>query len=161
MGRTVPLALASLVGMNAISPRRLYENCNFDQSVPSRHGFHHFWTQYPPSFYDFSATAGRLISCTICKRHGSESLDRTRRGLAIIGWTARGNRSDRAIGPGFAWTYSRQHFSLPYFYTRRSRNCTRFGIFRIGDLSYLRLPYLLSGHFYGQRFADINRTLCL
>jgi len=61
--------------------------------------------------------------------------------LVVIGRT-------RAIGPGFAWTYSRQHFSLPYFYTRRSRNCTRFGIFRIGDLSYLRLPYLLSGHFY-------------
>src|SRR6266403_5896634 len=84
MGRTVPLALASLVGMNAISPRRLYENCNFDQSVPSRHGFHHFWTQYPPSLYDFSATAGRLISCTICRRHGSKSLDSTRVGLAII-----------------------------------------------------------------------------
>src|SRR5882724_7396485 len=85
MGRTVPLALASLVGMNAISPRRLYENCNFDQSVPSRHGFHHFWTQYPPSLYDFSATAGRLISCTICRRHGSKSLDSIRRGLQLVG----------------------------------------------------------------------------
>src|SRR6266850_7150981 len=116
MVRTVPLALASLVGMNAISPRRLYENCDFDQSVPSRHGFHHFWTQYPPSLYDFSATAGRLISCTICRRHGSKSLDSIRRGFAVTGWTPAGNRSDRAIRPGCAWTLSLTFWPSTSFY---------------------------------------------
>jgi uncharacterized membrane protein YphA (DoxX/SURF4 family) len=29
---------------------------------------------------------------------------------------------------------------LAFSYTKRSRNCTRFSFFRIGDLSYLRLP---------------------